>query len=149
MYNPSKDMTYIMKIPEITCKVNCHFKDGWLLMRKHRLSDGLFFFNAFTHELIDLPNCGYYNGCVIFTCAPTSNSYLVFGLANNVNNKNLVAINTLRLGETKWETNHFWSPKPYFACSNKVLFSRGLFYCLGKSGSLAVFNPSDRGTLTN
>ncbi|CAA7023697.1 unnamed protein product [Microthlaspi erraticum] len=143
MYDPSHDMiTYTMEVPEITSKVICYSKDGWLLMGNESLTD-LLFFNAFTRKLINLPTCGYYFECVIFTCAPTSDCCLVFGLANS--NGNLVAVNTLRLGETEWETSQFLSPNPLFAWCNKIIFSGGLFYCLGRCGSVAaVFNPSER-----
>ncbi|XP_006398846.2 F-box protein At4g00893 [Eutrema salsugineum] len=143
LYDPSQKMTYLVKYPEVSGMTIYYSKDGWLLMHKDYPSD-LFFFNPFTRQRISLPDCDYYIECAVFTCAPTSDRCLVFGLTNVDNNKKIVGVNTFRLGETRWETSLFMSPESFFAYYNKIIYSGDLFYCLGGLGSLAVFDPSNR-----
>lgn len=142
-YDPSQDTTYTMEFPEMAGMIVYYSKDGWLLMCNDRSSE-IFFFNPFTRKLINLPICETYNESAAFTCAPTSDTCLVFGLANIKNGKNLVAINALKVGETTWKTTHIVSPENFFTYHNRIIFTEGLFYCLGALGSLAVFDPSKR-----
>ncbi|VVB00032.1 unnamed protein product [Arabis nemorensis] len=139
LYDPSQDTTHTIEFPELASMRVYYSKDGWLLMQKKRSSE-MFFFNPFTRTLINLPTC--YNESAIFTCAPTSSSCLVFGLTNIDINRNIVGVNTFRFGEIQWTTTHFISHERFFAYYNKIIFSGGLFYCLGGFGSLAVFDPS-------
>ncbi|CAN8297931.1 unnamed protein product [Cochlearia groenlandica] len=144
MYDPSQGgVTYKMEFPGIACMVVYYSKDGWLLMHKGNPSN-LIFFNPFTRQLIDLPYCESRNECAIFTCAPTSDKCLVFGLTNIDDTKNNVEVNTWRVGETKWESTIFESLERFFACYTKIIYSKGILYCLGGSGTLAVFDPSKR-----
>ncbi|VVB13113.1 unnamed protein product [Arabis nemorensis] len=141
LFDPSQDMTYIMEFPEIADMSIYYSKDGWLLMHKDHSSE-MCFFNPFIRVLISLPTCKSYNECAIFTCAPTSDRCLVFGLTNIDFNNNIVAVNTFRVGETEWKTSLFMSLERFFAYYKKIIFSGGLFYCFGGLGSLAVFDPS-------
>ncbi|KAL0736664.1 hypothetical protein Bca4012_012874 [Brassica carinata] len=147
LYDPMQRMTYFTYFPEIRGMSVHHAKDGWLLMYKVHSSE-LFFFNPFTRKIISLPSCEYYNESAAFTCAPTSEGCLVFGMTNIDRNNNIVGINTLKLGETEWETTDFMSFGHPFASNNKVIFLEGLFYCLVGLNWIAVFDPSKR-TLNN
>lgn len=141
LYDPMQKMTYLTYFPEIIGMSVHHAKDGWLLMHKDGSSE-IFFFNPFTRKLINLPNCEHYNESAAFTCAPTSESCLIFGMTN-IDGSN-VGINTFKFGETKWETTHFKSFGCAFTSNNKIIFLEGLFYCLGLFNWIPVFDPSKR-----
>lgn len=130
-----------MEFPEMAGMTVYYSKDGWLLMCNGHSSE-IFFFNPFTRKLINLPICETSNESAVFTSAPTSDDCLVFGLANIKNDYTLVAINALKVGESNWKTTRFASPEDFFTYHNRIIFSEGLFYCLGGLGTLAVFDPS-------
>ncbi|KAF8115322.1 hypothetical protein N665_0029s0157 [Sinapis alba] len=147
LYDPMQSMTYLTYFPEIIGMMSVHHaKDGWLLMHKVHSSE-LFFFNPFTRKLINLPSCECYNESAAFTCAPTSEGCLVFGMTNIDRNNYIVGINTLKLGESKWETTHFRSFGRPFTSNTKIIFLKGLFYCLVGLDWVAVFDLSKQQTL--
>lgn len=73
-------------------------------------------------KLINLPICETSNESAVFTSAPTSDDCLVFGLANIKNDYTLVAINTLKVGESNWKTTRFVSPEDFFTYQQNYLF---------------------------
>ncbi|CAN6875167.1 unnamed protein product [Brassica oleracea] len=146
-YDPMQRMTYLTYIPEIIGMSVYHAKDGWLLMHKDGSSES-FFFNPFTRKLINLPSCEHYNESAAFTCAPTSEGCLVFGMTKIDRDNNVVGINTLKIGETKWETTHFKSFGGPFTSKINIIFLEGLFHCFGWLDWIPVFDPSKR-TLIN
>ncbi|CAH8379459.1 unnamed protein product [Eruca vesicaria subsp. sativa] len=141
LHDPMQRMSYLIYFPEIIGMSVHHAKDGWLLMYK-KLSSELFFFNPLTKKRINLPSCECYNESAAFTCAPTSESCLVFGMAH-IHNYN-VGINTLKLGETKWDTTCSMSFERNLSSNNKIIFLEGLFYCLFGLDWISVFDPSKR-----
>lgn len=116
--------------------------DGWLLMRDFASHVNLFFFNPFTRDRINLPRFDGIQAEYAFSCAPTKEGCLVFGI--NGFSSVAVTISTWHPGATTWVMEDFPNLIPsYFKHTKNVLYSDGLFY-MSSQISLGVFDPSAR-----
>ncbi|XP_024014433.1 F-box protein At3g56470 [Eutrema salsugineum] len=86
LYDPSLDKTHICKPtpPELRGSYIYCSRDGWFLVHSRNLNE-IFFFNPFTHERIGLPWPDIwttYTHALAFSCAPTSNSCVIFSVSS-------------------------------------------------------------------
>ncbi|KAJ7976134.1 F-box/kelch-repeat protein [Quillaja saponaria] len=142
IYDPSQRKMYSLELPELSGSRVCYTKDGWLLLYKPR-SHRVFFFNPFTQEVIKLPRFELTYQIVAFSCAPTYPGCVLFTVKHV--NPIVVAISTCYPGATEWTTVNYRNRLPFVSSIwNKVVFCKGLFYCLSLTGWLGVFDPLER-----
>ncbi|KAI3471926.1 hypothetical protein Pfo_028614 [Paulownia fortunei] len=131
--------TYWLELPELHGSRICYAKDGWLLLYKPR-TQSVFFFCPYTRELIDLPSLELTYQIVAFSAAPTSPSCILFTVKHV--SPTVVAVSTCRPGATEWATVNYQNRLPFVSSIwNKLVFCKGLFYCLSLTGWLGVYNP--------
>lgn len=138
-YDPSRNKTYCIELPELQGSRVCYSKDGWLLQYKPT-AYRVFFFNPFTRELIKLPRFELTYQIVAFSCAPTSSNCIVFTVKHV--SPTIVAVSTCRPGAAEWTTVNYQNRLPFVSSIwNKIVSCNGLFYCLSLTGWLGVFDP--------
>ncbi|XWS43410.1 hypothetical protein CRYUN_Cryun16bG0101200 [Craigia yunnanensis] len=141
-YDPSERKTYSIELPELHGSRVCYTKDGWLLLYRPR-NHHVFFFNPFTREMIKLPRFELTYQIVAFSCAPTSTSCVVFTIKHI--SPTVVAISTCHPGASEWATVNHQNRLPFVnSIWNKLVFCRGMFYCLSLTGWLGVYDPLER-----
>ncbi|CAO2206894.1 unnamed protein product [Urochloa humidicola] len=79
---------------------------------------------------------------VTFSSAPASLDSVVFGICSSTNGKS-VSTETWRPEEDSWSELYFDEEEPFPVAYNNPIYFHGKFYCLGRKGNLALFNPSD------
>lgn len=141
-YDPSRRQTHTIHFPELQgCRV-CYTKDNWLLAYRPT-TQRVLFFNPFTRELIKLPKFEMAYQIVAFSSAPVSSDCILFTVRHV--SPTVVAISTCYPGATQWTTVNHRSRLPFVSSIwNKVVFCKGLFYCLSLTGWLGVFDPQER-----
>ncbi|KAL6988435.1 hypothetical protein U1Q18_014185 [Sarracenia purpurea var. burkii] len=141
-YDPEKRKTYSLKLPQLHGSRVCYTKDGWLLLYRpstHRV----FFFNPFTQEKIKLPRFEMTYQIVAFSSAPNLPGCTVFTVKHI--NPAVVAISTCHPGATEWTTVNYQNRLPFVSSIwNKLVFCKGLFYCLSLTGWLGIFDAQER-----
>ncbi|CAN8244813.1 unnamed protein product [Cochlearia groenlandica] len=140
-YDPSNQSTkHKTELPKSLSGYKVRYsKDGWLLMCTSNSSDFVLF-NPFTKDIVVLPDLEMLHEyqLVGFSCAPTSSNCVVFTV-NDYDPGHLI-IRTWSPGESKW--NLMETDSQFLdAKQNYVVFSNGMFYCLGFDCFLAVFDP--------
>ncbi|KAI3447458.1 hypothetical protein Pfo_004123 [Paulownia fortunei] len=144
-YDPSQRKIYCLQFPELRGSTICYAKDRWLLLFRPRTCR-IFFFCPYTRELIKLPKLQLAHQVVAFSAAPTSPSCILFTVEHVT--ATVIAVSTCRPGATEWATVNYQSHLPFFSSMwNKLVFCKGLFYCLSLTGWLGVYNP-DKSTWT-
>lgn len=140
-YDPSKRKTYSIELPELHGSRVCYTKDGWLLLYKPR-TQRVLFFNPFTRELIKLPRFEMTYQIVAFSSSPKSPECIVFTVKHV--SPTVVAISTCHPGATEWTTVNYHNRLPFVSSIwNKLVFCKGLFYCLSLTGWLGVYDPQE------
>ncbi|KAG8374118.1 hypothetical protein BUALT_Bualt11G0097700 [Buddleja alternifolia] len=140
-YDPYQRQRYFLELPELRGARFSYAKDGWVLMYKPNTKT-IFFFCPYTRERIELPNLSLPLQIAAFSSSPKCPSCVIFTVKNV--SPTIVAVSTCRPGETQWTTVNYQTIHP-FSCSiwNKIVFCRGLFYCLTVCGCMGVYNPED------
>ncbi|XP_047316579.1 F-box/kelch-repeat protein At1g57790 isoform X2 [Impatiens glandulifera] len=141
-YDPLHRKTYSLELPELQESKVCYAKDGWLLLYKPR-THSVFFYDPFTQEIIQLPKFEMTYQIVAFSSPPTSPDCIVFTVKHI--SPTVVAISTCQPGVLEWTTVNYHNRLPFVSSIwNKMVFCKGLFYCLSLTGWLGVFNPQER-----
>ncbi|KAH6830547.1 hypothetical protein C2S53_010465 [Perilla frutescens var. hirtella] len=139
-YDPSQRKTYWLELPELNGSRICYAKDGWLLLYTPR-TQSVFFCCPYTGELINLPSLELMYQIVAFSAAPTCSSCILFTVKHV--NPTVVAVSTCRPGATEWTTVNYQNRLPFVSSIwNKLVFCKGLFYCLSLTGWLGVYDPA-------
>ncbi|XP_051150615.1 F-box/kelch-repeat protein At1g57790-like [Andrographis paniculata] len=142
-YDPSQRKTYWLELPELQGSRICYANDGWLLLYKPR-THNVFFYCPYTREVIDLPCLELTYQRVAFSAAPTSPGCTLFTVTHV--SPTIVAVSTCHPGDTEWATVNYQNRLPFVSSIwNKLVYCKGLFYCLSLTGWLGVYNP-DKGT---
>lgn len=143
LYDPSRRKTYWLELPELQGSRICYAKDGWLLLYKLK-TQHVFFFNPYTRQQIDLPSVELLYQVIAFSSAPTSSSCIIFTVKHV--SPTIVAVSTCRPGADQWTTVNYQNRLPFVSSIwNKLVYCKGLFYCLSLTGWLGVYNP-EKGT---
>jgi hypothetical protein len=138
-YDPAQRKTYSLELPELYGSRVCYTRDGWLLLYRPR-TNRVFFFDPFSQEVVKLPRFELTYQIVAFSCAPTSNTCVVFTVRHV--SPTIVAISTCHPGSTEWVTVNYQNRLPFVSSIwNKIVFCNGFFYCLSLTGWLGVFDP--------
>ncbi|KAL7137360.1 hypothetical protein ABFS83_10G086100 [Erythranthe nasuta] len=138
-YEPSKRKTYFLDLPELNGSRICYARNGWLLLYKPR-TQSVFFFCPYTRDSIALPNLELTYQIVAFSDAPTAASCIVFTVKHV--SPTVVAVSTCRPGATAWATTNYQNRLPFVSSIwNKLVFCKGMFYCLSLTGWLGVYDP--------
>ncbi|KAK4480831.1 hypothetical protein RD792_011682 [Penstemon davidsonii] len=138
-YDPSKRKTYWLELPELHGSRICYAKDGWLLLCKPR-TQRVFFFCPYTRDMIKMPNLELTYQIVAFSASPTSPDCMLFTVKHV--SPTVVAVSTCRPGATEWTTVNYPNRLPFVSSIwNKLIFCKGLFYCLSLTGWLGIYNP--------
>ncbi|KAF9680872.1 hypothetical protein SADUNF_Sadunf06G0166800 [Salix dunnii] len=141
-YDPSQRKTYSLELPELYGSRVCYTRDGWLLLYRPR-THRVFFFDPFSQEVVKLPRFELTYQIVAFSCAPSSNTCVVFTVRHV--SPTIVAISTCHPGATEWVTVNYQNRLPFVSSIwNKIVFCNGFFYCLSLTGWLGVFDPIER-----
>ncbi|KAG5243990.1 F-box/kelch-repeat protein [Salix suchowensis] len=141
-YDPAQRKTYSLELPELYGSRVCYTRDGWLLLYRPT-TNRVFFFDPFSQEVVKLPRFELTYQIVAFSCAPTSNTCVVFTVRHV--SPTIVAISTCHPGATEWVTVNYQNRLPFVSSIwNKIVFCNGFFYCLSLTGWLGVFDPLER-----
>ncbi|KAL6645943.1 hypothetical protein ACP70R_017551 [Stipagrostis hirtigluma subsp. patula] len=120
-------------------------KDGWVVVSGGLEDDEICIINPFTQDIVEPPLFeSFYRFCgVTFSSAPTSPDCIVFCICSSLSGA-YISVETWRPGEDEWSVLRFEElEEPFPVAHNNPIYFRGEFYCLGRKGNLAVFNPSD------
>ncbi|XP_075474799.1 LOW QUALITY PROTEIN: F-box/kelch-repeat protein At1g57790-like [Primulina tabacum] len=138
-YDPSRRKTYWLELPELRTSRICYAKDGWLLLYKPR-THRVFFFCPYTREIIKLPRLELTYQIVAFSAAPSCPSCVLFTVKHV--SPTVVAVSTCNPRATEWNTVNYQNRLPFVSSVwNKLVFCKGLFYCLSLTGWLGVYSP--------
>lgn len=139
LFHPLIDKSFIMNdISELRgFFIRCS-KDGWLLMSKGR---EMFFFRPFPISTINLPslpgNPKDITGFT-FTCDPTSNDCLVFGVGEHTEFSTVLF--SLSRNENNWNRTIQRHGRNFYLCQTNPVYYNGKLYYLGEFGNLAFFD---------
>jgi hypothetical protein len=127
-------------------------KDGWVAVSTGVHIDDIYIINPFTQDIVDvamLERRYHLRGLSWSSIDPTSPDCVFFGVDSRHDGK-AVGVLTCRHNEVDWTEQHleYYEGAPFpVAHANPVLF-HDKFYCLGRKGNLATFDPrSDTWTI--
>ncbi|CAL4999108.1 unnamed protein product [Urochloa decumbens] len=149
MFDPLRGEQYTLQVKKFKTESDRHFfrsaKDGWVVASAGLDNNDVFVINPFTQDIVKPPMFEWYyrfHG-VTFSSTPASPDSVIFGVCSSPNGK-YVSMETWRPEEDLWsqfESEH--EERPFPVAYNNPIYFRGEFYCLGRKGNLAIFNPDD------
>ncbi|CAL5005946.1 unnamed protein product [Urochloa decumbens] len=149
MFDPLRGEQYTLQVKQFRTESDRHFfrssKDGWVIASAGLGNDDIFIINPFTQDILEPPmfESFYRFHGINFSSIPASPDSVIFCVCSSTNGK-YVSMETWRPEEDLWsefESEHEEAPFP--VAYNNPIYFRGEFYCLGRKGNLAIFNPSD------
>lgn len=150
MFDPLCGKEYILTVATFETNEERHIfrssKDGWVVVSAGFEDDDIFIINPFTEDIVQPPllDSFYRYRGITFSSVATSSDCIVFGACSSHNGK-FLALETWQSGEDEW--SHFafeHEAEPFPIGHNNPVYFRGEFYCLGRKGNMAVFNPNDK-----
>ena len=151
MFDPLRGKEYTLQVEpfETTSgdRLLCHSsKDGWVVASAEVHSEDVVIINPFTQDFVEPPAldsiCYRFQGVTFSSSAPTSPECVIFGTCSSHSGKYAV-VETWQSGEDAWSRLWMELEEPFHVAYNNPIYFRGEFYCLGRKGCLAVFNPSN------
>ncbi|KAF8704474.1 hypothetical protein HU200_031427 [Digitaria exilis] len=153
MLDPLRGEQYVLQVEAFKTEMDHHIfrssKDGWVVASAGPFDDEIFIINPFTQDIVETSiHVEFYRfRGITFSSPPSSPDSVVFGITSSTNGK-YVSVETWRPGEDLWSEFNFdfvneEAHPPFPVAYTNPIYFRGEFYCLGRKGNLAVFNPSD------
>lgn len=132
-----QNTAYELNLPDLVDHTFRYSIDGWVIVSHW---NSFFFFSSFTGKKIDIHLGTYCSDGVAVSSSPTNwEDCLVFSIFEGEQGEGIIELVPLSDGSAT--CLNYVSNLPFNLFSSSPVYHRGLFYCLGHTGNLGVYDP--------